>query len=58
MWHDKEELLFDLVTRDAILVWNGEIYRLDGPFASRTHASEAAEELKLRVSDNQVSNAA
>jgi len=51
MWQGKEELLFDLLTRDAILVWRGEVYRLDGPFESYAHALEAADELRSRMGD-------
>lgn len=52
MWH-KEQLLFDLITRDAVLMWNGQLFRLDGPFASKEQAAEAAEELKLRLIEAQ-----
>lgn len=51
MWKGKDEVLFDLVTRDALLVWNGQIIKLDGPFPSLEDARRAADEFKSRVSD-------
>lgn len=58
MWRDREELLYDLLTRDAIFILNGEVYRLDGPFRSREQADAAAEELKSRLTETVVEHAA
>jgi len=51
MWQDREELLFDLVTRDALLIWNGQAHRLEWPFRSLTDAEDADDELKRRMLD-------
>ena len=51
MWHGKVQLLFDLVTREALLIWNGGVHRLERPFPSTLNAEEAAEQLKRRVID-------
>jgi hypothetical protein len=45
------ELIFDLVTRDALVIIDGKIHRLDGPFSTREDAATAADELKLRLAD-------
>jgi hypothetical protein len=45
------ELICDLVTRDALVVIDGKIHRLDGPFSTREDAAAAADELKLRLAD-------
>lgn len=42
MWLDRNELLYDLLTRDALLINDGQIYPLDGPFESREQAEAAA----------------
>ena len=45
------ELIFDLVTKDALVVIDGRIHRLDGPFGTRDDAEAAADELKVRLAD-------
>ena len=47
----ENEVIFDVVTRDALLILNGKIHRLDGPFQSREHAHEAAEQMKRRLAE-------
>jgi len=53
MWQDKNEVMFDMVTRDALLIWNGRLFRLDGPFSSLSDAERAADELKGRIAEDQ-----
>ena len=43
------EVIFDVVTRDALLILKGKIHQLDGPFQSREQAHEAAEQMKRRL---------
>lgn len=45
------ELIFDVVTRDALVVIDGKIHRLDGPFGTREDAEAAADQLKLRLAN-------
>ena len=45
------ELIFDVVTRDALLIVHGKIHQLNGPFQSREHAQEAAEQMKRRLAE-------
>jgi hypothetical protein len=45
------ELIFDVVTRDALVVIDGKMYRLDGPFGTREDAEAAADVLKLALAD-------
>jgi hypothetical protein len=46
------EVIFDVVTRDALLVYDGQIHRLEGPFHSREDAYNAAEEMVTRLAHN------
>jgi hypothetical protein len=54
MWLERNELLYDLLTRDALLIRDGQLYRLDGPFESRERALEAAKELEQRLLDQSI----
>lgn len=54
MWLDRNELLYDLLTRDALLIRNGQLYRLEGPFESKERALEAAQELEDRLAEQYV----
>ena len=47
----ENEVIFDVVTRDALLILHGKIHRLDGPFQSREHAHEAAEQVINRLAE-------
>lgn len=38
-----DQLIFDVITRDALLIFNGAIHHLDGPFQSREQAEAAAQ---------------
>jgi hypothetical protein len=51
MWLERDELLYDLLTRDAILIKDRQIFQLDGPFDSREQALEAARQVEARVAD-------
>ena len=53
MWLDRNELLYDLLTRDALLIKDRQLFRLDGPFESREAAVKAAEELEERLAATQ-----
>lgn len=52
MWLDRNELLYDLLTRDAILIKDRQLIQLDGPFQTREQAVEAARLVEARLADN------
>lgn len=52
MWLDRNELLYDLLTRDAILIKDRQLIQLDGPFSSREQAVEAARLVEARLADS------
>lgn len=45
----ERQLFYNLVTRDALLIYRGVAHALDGPFSSREEAERAAEELIKRL---------
>jgi hypothetical protein len=47
---DDPKLFFNLVTRDALLIFEGQAHLLEGPFSSREEAESAGEELMERIS--------
>lgn len=51
MWLERDELLYDLLTRDAILIKDRQLFQLDGPFDSREQALEAAKQVETRFSE-------
>ena len=53
MFYDTNQLLSDLITRDALLIWGSEIHRLEGPFGNREEAAAAADLLKARLSEGE-----
>lgn len=53
MWKDRNEVMFDMVTRDALLIWDGRLFKLEGPFESSENAGVAADELKRRLAEEQ-----
>ena len=50
---DDTKLFFNLVTRDALLIFEGQAHLLDGPFSSREDAERAGEELMERISNEE-----
>lgn len=44
-----QELFYNLVTRDALLIHGGVAHALEGPFDSRDDAERAAEVLIVRL---------
>jgi hypothetical protein len=46
------ELIFDVVTRDALLIHEGQIHPLEGPFQSKAEAQEAADLVAARLEDD------
>ena len=51
MWLDRDELLYDLLTRDALLIKDRRIFQLDGPFDTREQALEAARLIEARIEE-------
>jgi|EndMetStandDraft_7_1072992.scaffolds.fasta_scaffold2077459_1 hypothetical protein len=47
---DDPKLFFNLVTRDALLIFEGQAHLLEGPFSSREDAESASEQLMERIS--------
>lgn len=47
---DDPKLFFNLVTRDALLIFEGKAHLLEGPFSSREDAESASEQLMERIS--------
>ena len=52
MWLDRDELLYDLLTRDALLIKDRRIFQLDGPFDTREQALEAARLIEARMAES------
>ena len=50
---DDPKLFFNLVTRDALLIFDGQAHLLEGPFLSREDAERASEELMGRISSEE-----
>ena len=48
---ESRQLFYNLVTRDALLIYDGVAHSLEGPFQSREDAERAAEELIERLDD-------
>jgi hypothetical protein len=48
---ESQQLFYNLVTRDALLIHDGVAHPLEGPFQSREDAERAAEELVKRLED-------
>jgi CRP-like cAMP-binding protein len=49
-------VIFDVVTRDALLIHEGQIHPLEGPFQSKAEAQEAADLVAARLEDNGADN--
>lgn len=49
---DEPKLFFNLVTRDALLILDGQAHLLEGPFSSREDAEYASEQLIGRLATN------
>jgi hypothetical protein len=47
------QLFYNLLTRDALLIYNGVAHALDGPYDSRDEAERAAEELIKRLDEDE-----
>lgn len=47
---DDTKLFFNLLARDALLIFEGEAHLLEGPFSSREDAERASEQLMARIS--------
>ena len=50
---DDPKLFFNLVTRDALLIFDGQAHLLEGPFLSREDAERASEELMDRITSEE-----
>jgi hypothetical protein len=48
-----QELFYNLVTQDALLIHGGVAHPLAGPFRSREDAERAADELIFRLRENE-----
>jgi hypothetical protein len=48
------QLFYNLLTQDALLIYNGVAHSLDGPFRSREDAERAAEELIRRLEEQEL----
>ena len=51
---ENQQLFYNLVTRDALLIYDGVAHSLEGPFQSREDAERAAEELIERLEDQEL----
>lgn len=51
---ESQQLFYNLVTRDALLIHDGVAHPLEGPFQSREEAERAAEELVKRLADREL----
>jgi len=52
-----QQLFYNLVTRDALLICEGVAHLLDGPFNSREDAEAAASELISRLEETETADA-
>lgn len=50
---DEPKLFFNLVTRDALLIFDGQAHLLEGPFSSREAAEYASEQLIDRLAKDE-----
>ena len=48
-----QQLFYNLVTKDALLIHNGVAHSFEGPFRSRGEAERAAEELIRRLEEQE-----
>jgi hypothetical protein len=49
---DDPKLFFNLLTRDALLIFDEQAHLLEGPFASREDAESASRQLIARLSED------
>jgi hypothetical protein len=50
---DEPKLFFNLLTRDALLIFDGQAHLLEGPFSSREDAEYASEQLIDRLAKDE-----
>lgn len=54
---DEPKLFFNLVTRDALLIADGQAHLLEGPFSSREDAERASEQFIEHLAQNSAGDA-
>jgi hypothetical protein len=57
MMLDEPKLFFNLVTRDALLIADGQAHLLEGPFSSREDAERASEQFIEHLAQNSAGDA-
>lgn len=48
-----QQLFYNLLTRDALFIYDGVAHSLEGPYQSREEAERAAEELIKRLEEQE-----
>jgi hypothetical protein len=57
MMLDEPKLFFNLVTRDALLIADGQAHLLEGPFSSREDAERASKQFIEHLAQNSAGGA-